>query len=181
MKKFRKGFTLVELLIVIAILGTLAAAMSVSSSSATAAAKAATIYNNINAIKTAAVLYQLQEGNSFKESDVTQAKLQEADILDLDIYNKKGSTNNAIQYTITAGAEVEENASAGAGAYVVCDFSADNDYEAIAKALESYPNIRLNATEDASATKVGALLFHNTPAEYEEGKPSYNADFFSDD
>ena len=61
MKKMRRGFTLVELLVVIAILGALSAAMAVSSSNATAAAKATTIYNNISAIKTAAVLYQLQE------------------------------------------------------------------------------------------------------------------------
>ena len=43
MKKLRKGFTLVELLIVVAILGSLSAAMSLSSGRATASAKASTI------------------------------------------------------------------------------------------------------------------------------------------
>ena len=57
MKRTRKGFTLVELLIVVAILGSLSAAMSLSSGRATASAKASTIISNVEACKTAAALY----------------------------------------------------------------------------------------------------------------------------
>ncbi len=57
MKRTRKGFTLVELLIVIAILGTLSAAMSVSVIGSTAKAKAATIASNVEACVNAAALY----------------------------------------------------------------------------------------------------------------------------
>ena len=57
MKHVRKGFTLVELLIVIAILGALSATMSVSTSGATAKAKAAAIAANVEACKSAALMY----------------------------------------------------------------------------------------------------------------------------
>ena len=161
MKKLRKGFTLVELLIVIAILGALSAGMSVSSSKATAAAKATTINNNINAIKTAAALYQLQEGNEFKESKVDASELKKANILNLDIYNKgkDGTTASVIQYTITKGAD------AGAGAYVVCNFAKDKDSVEIAKILRGYKNLRFDKEYDANeetATAVGSFLYHDT-------------------
>ena len=57
MKKIRKGFTLVELLIVIAILGTLSAAMSVSVMGSTAKAKAVAIASNVEACVNAAAMY----------------------------------------------------------------------------------------------------------------------------
>ena len=168
MKGFRKGFTLVELLIVIAILGALSAAMSVSSSKATTAAKVTTIYNNINTIKTAALLYQLQEGASFKEENVTAKALSDAELINLDDYNKdkSGTKDNPVRYAIVAG-----DNSNGTGAYVICTFYDETDYDDIAKSLSAYKNIRV----DEDKCTVGAFLYHNTPAT--KGNAAYDVVF----
>ena len=158
MKRTRKGFTLIELLIVITIMAILSAAMAVSGSSASAAAKASTIYNNINAIRTSAIMYQLQRGLGFKESSITADLLKSEVELDLADYNKTDNADNNIKYAIVAGTE------AGAGAYVICSFKSDGDFKGIAKALKGYKNVRLDDTTDYT---IGAFLFHNTPATYD--------------
>lgn len=61
MKITRRGFTLVELLIVVAILSTLTAAMTVSVTGSTAKAKAATIASNVNEFVKAASIYSNTE------------------------------------------------------------------------------------------------------------------------
>ncbi|MBR4196942.1 MAG: type II secretion system protein [Synergistaceae bacterium] len=66
----RKGFTLVELLIVIVVIGILSAMMMISSTEAVSSAKAATIIGNMRAIKTAALAYYVDNvGNA--SSDVS--------------------------------------------------------------------------------------------------------------
>ena len=61
MKKTYKGFTLVELLIVVAVIGVLATMMTMSSSDAVDSAGANTILSNLNSMKTAA--YQMYMEN----------------------------------------------------------------------------------------------------------------------
>ena len=57
MKKTRKGFTLVELLIVIAIVGTLAAMMTLSSTNATASAEATKVVSALRSARTATIMF----------------------------------------------------------------------------------------------------------------------------
>jgi len=56
-KKMRKGFTLVELLIVIVIIGILAAALLLSSGSATDSAEASTIVSDLRSLASATMMW----------------------------------------------------------------------------------------------------------------------------
>ena len=57
--KMRKGFTLVELLIVIVIIGILASSMMLSSGSATAAAEASNIVSDLRSMKAATLMFYI--------------------------------------------------------------------------------------------------------------------------
>ena len=67
--KMRKGFTLVELLIVIIIIGILAAAMLMSSGSATDAATASTAISEMRALKAAVIMSIAEVGGGEGKTD----------------------------------------------------------------------------------------------------------------
>ena len=156
MKRTRRGFTLVELLIVITILGTLAAAMSSSTGNATARAKAASIVANVEACKTAAAIFY---NDHWDDATVTE-----------------GTNENTKMSETTAGAFLYENSTyipnwadfAKAGQNVVfsvetgekgrdnwaikVDFTADAEADNIADALakiKGYSGVSTTTTTEA--------------------------------
>ena len=71
MKRVRKGFTLVELLIVLAVLGSLGAMMSYSSSGAVDSADAAKIISNLQTLKMAALQMYIEEPLVASKTSIT--------------------------------------------------------------------------------------------------------------
>ena len=138
MKKARKGLTLVDLLIVVAILATLTATMMVSMRGATAKAKAASIAANLESCHTAAMLYYAASGDK-NLSSVTAEEMLTVNLKTW--YKLKGGTDDSITYT-----------AAGSGPQywsVNVDFSNDAEKKEIAEALHNmrgYSNVELIAS-----------------------------------
>ena len=78
MFKIRKGFTLVELLIVIVIIGILAAAMLLSSGSATDSAEASNIISDLRSLKSAALLLHADSMDDGTYRGLTSLALMQA-------------------------------------------------------------------------------------------------------
>ncbi len=71
----RKGFTLVELLIVIVVIGILSAMMMLSSTEAVTSAKASNIVSNLRNLKTAALAYYVDNMDALATTDPTMDKI----------------------------------------------------------------------------------------------------------
>ena len=144
MRNTRKGFTLVELLIVVAILATLTAAMTASITGSTAKAKAATIASNVEAMKNAASIYYADHIESKTDLDVSTTTMlltHMPTFLDFD-------TGSGIRYQAAAEADV------GREKWVVTvDFSRDGEADAIATELgkiKGYGTYKPTATGTAA-------------------------------
>ena len=149
MKKIRKGFTLVELLIVIAIIGALAATMATSREKATAAAKAASIVNNIEACKTAAALYYFENCNEAELATKTAGDFLKDD--STYVPNWKEFSTGGIKYSVDSTATGQ-----GYDKWAVqVDFTGDADVVGIKAALKKMRGY--SGTDAATAVEAGKI------------------------
>ena len=97
-KKYRKakGFTLVELLIVIVIIGILAGMMMLSTGAATDTAEATRIVSDMRNVKAACIMYFLDEGEWPGTGAISASVDRE---LDIPIHNNTGGAT----FSITSG------------------------------------------------------------------------------
>jgi len=128
MKTSRKGFTLVELLIVVAILATLTASMTMAVSGSTGKAKAAVIASNVEAIKSTVSNYLKTNTGTAMSTATPDSVLYDA----LPSWKSFSTTGN-ITYTATGTAgDVSDW-------IVAISFTNDADKEEIREALIARP------------------------------------------
>ena len=144
LRELREGFTLVELLIVIAIIGALSATMSVVTSNSTAKAKAAAIVSNVNACRSAAALYIIDQGSDALD-DLTADDVLNANIPQWTDFNRDG-----IKYAqVSDGKGVD-------GWAITVDFEADPERKAIKTELQKMKGYYKYKPDTGEATEIMA-------------------------
>lgn len=153
MKKTRKGFTLVELLIVVAILATLTATMTMAISGSTAKAKASAITSNVEAMKSAARLYEVNNQADNISEVTTDAMLFTC------LPTWKDFSNGTVKYTAVSDTKGPN------GWAVKVDFSTDPERDAIVDILQTVNGYNKSYT-GADDTTGTAILTKGDPGHY---------------
>ncbi len=156
MKTSRKGFTLVELLIVVAILATLTATMMVSMNGATAKAKAATIASNVDACVTAVKKYY-GDGLGVKYESHVNDVISQA----IPRFGSFTEDGNTIKYTLADDpAEDKPDPTDYTKWTMEVDFSEDSEKEEIRRALMNIRGYDYAYTKNSTAgfTKGDAII-----------------------
>ena len=154
MRITRKGFTLVELLIVVAIMATLAAAMSLSIMGSTAKAKASTIASNVDAFVKAAATYCSEN----METPIT-ASVTTDTVLGTYI-GKWGDLKNGTSVKYEA-VDIAKGTATQDRTWCVKVTISDSDKTNIVAALEKIPGFgKYAATGDDAVSVVSTGTFH---------------------
>ena len=150
MRKVRKGFTLVELLIVVAILATLTASMTMAVSGSTAKAKAATIASNVSACRNAAMTYAVTYGTDGIDELTADDVLFDA----LPSWKDFANDNNNIKYAADLTSGTAKDGKGRDNWAITVDFSKDPEKDTVVEELQKingYNNSYKNATDTGTA------------------------------
>lgn len=173
METRRNGFTLVELLIVIVVIGVLSAMMMLSSSESVSTAKATNIINNLQILKRATVAWYADNRDKvLKDGTVKIDKathpIQEWKDKDLKLSKYITNTNGAqinLNTTVSVTGTNRKNTELGIGCYGVCDGGTDVDESGNQKKdpgawhrREWYVGYRFTEGEDVVREKIRGRL-----------------------
>ena len=173
MKTKRNGFTLVELLIVIVVIGVLSAMMMLSSSESVSTAKATNIINNLQILERATVAWyadnrdKVLKDGTVKIGNATHP-IQEWKDKDLKLSKYITNTNGAqinLNTTVSVTGTNRKNTELGIGCYGVCDGGTDIDENGNQKTDPGswhrkvwYVGYRFTEGEDAVREKIRGRL-----------------------